>query len=183
MQSSAGPFCAQNRPTQSCSLSVAMGFAEILDEIGGFGRFQLIHVALLSVPGLLMASQNLLNNFTAGMPGHHCAIPNRTSLALVPNLSLSPLSDTEVLRAFIPTVDGWKLSKCRRYREAQWHLVGANRSIAGGHSNGTGAATETCEDGWTYEKTEFLSTIVTEVNIQVQTYEQKQEYRGGRTDF
>ncbi|MFT7802065.1 solute carrier family 22 member 6-A-like [Arapaima gigas] len=142
-----------------------MGFAEILDEIGGFGRFQLIHVALLSVPGLLMASQNLLNNFTAGMPGHHCAIPNRTSLALVPNLSLSPLSDTEVLRAFIPTVDGWKLSKCRRYREAQWHLVGANRSIAGGHSNGTGAATETCEDGWTYEKTEFLSTIVTEWDL------------------
>uniref|UniRef100_A0A8C9SB52 Solute carrier family 22 member 6 n=1 Tax=Scleropages formosus TaxID=113540 RepID=A0A8C9SB52_SCLFO len=134
-----------------------MGFADVLDQVGGFGRFQFIHVALLSIPGLLMASQNLLNNFTAGMPGHRCSVPNRTSLALSHNVSLSELSDAQILQAFIPTADGSRLSKCRRYTEAQWHLVGTNVS------NVTEADTETCPDGWTYEKTEFLKTIVTEV--------------------
>ncbi|KPP56761.1 hypothetical protein Z043_125588, partial [Scleropages formosus] len=105
-----------------------MGFADVLDQVGGFGRFQFIHVALLSIPGLLMASQNLLNNFTAGMPGHRCSVPNRTSLALSHNVSLSELSDARILQAFIPTADGSRLSKCRRYTEAQWHLVGTNVS-------------------------------------------------------
>uniref|UniRef100_A0A8C9VIE0 Solute carrier family 22 member 6-A-like n=1 Tax=Scleropages formosus TaxID=113540 RepID=A0A8C9VIE0_SCLFO len=136
-----------------------MGFADVLDQVGGFGRFQFIHVALLSIPGLLMASQNLLNNFTAGMPGHRCSVPNRTSLALSHNVSLSELSDAQILQAFIPTADGSRLSKCRRYTEAQWHLVGTNVS------NVTEADTETCPDGWTYEKTEFLKTIVTEWDL------------------
>uniref|UniRef100_A0A8C9WRX8 Solute carrier family 22 member 6 n=1 Tax=Scleropages formosus TaxID=113540 RepID=A0A8C9WRX8_SCLFO len=114
-----------------------MGFADVLDQVGGFGRFQFIHVALLSIPGLLMASQNLLNNFTAGMPGHRCSVPNRTSLALSHNVSLSELSDAQILQAFIPTADG----------------------------NVTEADTETCPDGWTYEKTEFLKTIVTEWDL------------------
>uniref|UniRef100_A0A8C9V8D4 Solute carrier family 22 member 6-like n=1 Tax=Scleropages formosus TaxID=113540 RepID=A0A8C9V8D4_SCLFO len=138
-----------------------MGFADTLDERGGFGRFQFIHVALLSIPGLLMASQNLLNNFTAGMPGHRCSVPNRTSLALSHNVSLSELSDARILQAFIPTADGSRLSKCRRYTEAQWHLVETDVS------NVTEADTETCPDGWTYEKTEFLNAVVTEARGEV----------------
>jgi len=58
-------------------------------QIGGFGRFQWLHVTLISLPGLLMASQNLLNNFTAGMPMHHCtpsanhSVPSRYNLSAV----------------------------------------------------------------------------------------------------
>uniref|UniRef100_A0AAY4B685 Solute carrier family 22 member 6 n=1 Tax=Denticeps clupeoides TaxID=299321 RepID=A0AAY4B685_9TELE len=98
-----------------------MGFADILNDVGGFGRFQFIHVTLLSIPGLLMASQNLLNNFTAGMPGHHCKVPNMTSLAEARNVS---------------TESG----------------LPAN-------------STEPCYDGWTYESTEFQSTIVSEWDL------------------
>ncbi|KAL4601507.1 solute carrier family 22 member 6-A-like, partial [Arapaima gigas] len=141
-----------------------MAFADILEDLGSFGRFQFIHVTLLSIPGLFLASQNILNNFTGGVPGHHCTVPNRTSLALSHDISVSPLSDKEILQAFIPTEDGSTLSRCRRYTEAQWRLVGTNGSIATSDRNVTEADTETCRDGWTYEKTEFLSTIVTEVS-------------------
>lgn len=50
------------------------------DEVGGFGRYQWLHVTLISFPGLLMASQNLLNNFISGSPMHHCSLPANHSL-------------------------------------------------------------------------------------------------------
>ncbi|KAJ8348267.1 hypothetical protein SKAU_G00268560 [Synaphobranchus kaupii] len=144
-----------------------MGFSDILEEIGGFGRFQLIHVILLSIPGLLMASQNLLNNFTAGIPEHHCYIPNGTSRAMDQNFSVLDVGSREILRAYIPIEGGSKLSKCTRFTEAQWHLVMANMSVISTHVNNnfTDAETETCHDGWTYDRTEFQATIVTEWDL------------------
>ena len=135
-----------------------MGFSDILDEIGGFGRFQWIHVTLLSIPGLLM--QNLLNNFAGGIPGHHCTIPNISNRTNDQNITAEQLSTDQLLRAFIP-VDkrSSKFTKCTRYVEPQWHLAGVN--ITG--TNFTEPETETCLDGWTW-KTEFISTIVSEVS-------------------
>ncbi|KAI1902634.1 hypothetical protein AGOR_G00017970 [Albula goreensis] len=142
-----------------------MGFSDLLDEVGGFGRFQMIHVTLLSIPGLLMASQNLLNNFTAGIPGHHCHIPNGTSRALEQNISVLQVGDQEILQAFIPIEDGPKLAKCTRFTEPQWHLATTNMSVISMHANFTDAETETCQDGWTYDRTEFLATIVSEWDL------------------
>lgn len=133
-----------------------MGFADLLDEVGGLGRFQLIHITLLSIPGLLMASQNLLNNFTAGIPAHHCSVPNMTSAF---NLSVPEEDEESLLRAFIPE-DESQLSKCSRFVQPQWHLITANHTHTG---NLTGMETESCVDGWTYKRTEFISTIVSEV--------------------
>ncbi|KAM9451757.1 solute carrier family 22 member 6-A [Clarias gariepinus] len=137
-----------------------MGFAELLDEIGGLGRFQLIQIMLLSIPGILMASQNLLNNFTAGIPVHHCSIPNLTSAL---NLSISEDVELSLLRAFIPETES-QLSKCSRYVQPQWHLTGANHTQSGNLSL-TGTETESCVDGWTYKKNEFISTIVSEWDL------------------
>ncbi|KAK2873166.1 hypothetical protein QQF64_017086 [Cirrhinus molitorella] len=130
-----------------------MGFADLLDDIGGFGRFQLIHVTLLAIPGLLMASQNLLNNFAAGVPEHHCRIPNITAAL---NESAATL-----LHAFIPLDSSLKRSKCSRYTEAQWHLF----ADTPGHINATELETEGCVEGWTYDKTEFISSIVSEWDL------------------
>uniref|UniRef100_A0A673BUG2 Solute carrier family 22 member 6 n=1 Tax=Sphaeramia orbicularis TaxID=375764 RepID=A0A673BUG2_9TELE len=66
-----------------------MGFADLLNEVGGFGRYQWLHVTLISFPGLLMASQNLLNNFVSGIPDHHCRLPTNHSIY---NLSLSQVT-------------------------------------------------------------------------------------------
>ncbi|KAM6970766.1 solute carrier family 22 member 6-A [Aplochiton taeniatus] len=141
-----------------------MGFADLLNDVGGFGRFQWLHVTLISIPGLLMASQNLLNNFTGGVPGHHCNIPNRTSIASNLNISLSNVDDRQLLRAFIPLdASGTKFSRCTRYVEAQWHLLDENGTTS--VVNFTEPATELCVDGWSYERTEFLDTIVSEWDL------------------
>lgn len=139
-----------------------MGFADILDDIGGFGRFQWIHVTLLSLPGLLMASQNLLNNFTAGIPRHYCYVPNFINRTNEQNIVVEEIGSDQLLRAFIPVdKDSYKFAKCSRYVEPQWHLAGFN--ITG--TNITDPETETCEDGWTYQKDEFVSTIVSEWDL------------------
>lgn len=145
----------------SSALSPAstMGFADLLDNIGGLGRFQLIHVALLSIPSLLMASHNLLQNFSAAVPKHHCQVANRTWPADSQNFSLSGLGEQDYLHAFIPLGKDLKPAKCQRYTEAQWQLVSHNSSL----DNATGLETEPCLDGWTYDKQEFTSTIVSEV--------------------
>ncbi|XP_056140967.1 solute carrier family 22 member 6 [Lampris incognitus] len=151
-----------------------MGFADLLEEVGGFGRFQWLHVTLISIPGLLIASQNLLNNFTAGIPAHHCRLlANHTALSTTSsshNLSAAEVHEWRYLHAFIPLdPSGTKLDKCRRYVEPQWHLVdnttGPGLPVAPPTPNSTGPQTEECVDGWTYERTEFLATIVSEWDL------------------
>uniref|UniRef100_A0A669BA19 Solute carrier family 22 member 6 n=1 Tax=Oreochromis niloticus TaxID=8128 RepID=A0A669BA19_ORENI len=121
-----------------------MGFADLLDEVGGFGRYQWIHVTLISLPGLLMASQNLLNNFVSGVPTHYCSIP---------------VDEKQLLKMFIPPdSSGNRLARCRRYVNPQWQLLVANSSTNVSHLE-----TEDCIDGWTFEQSDFLATTVSEV--------------------
>uniref|UniRef100_A0A3Q1FPG0 Solute carrier family 22 member 6 n=1 Tax=Acanthochromis polyacanthus TaxID=80966 RepID=A0A3Q1FPG0_9TELE len=133
-----------------------MGFTDLLEEVGGFGRYQWLHVTLISFPGLMMASQNLLNNFISGMPTHHCSLPTNHSLH---NLSLFyQVEEQQLLRVFIPPdSSGSRLDRCRRYVEPQWQLLAANSS-----ANISQLPTEGCLDGWTFDRSEFLSTTVSE---------------------
>uniref|UniRef100_A0A8C8R635 Major facilitator superfamily (MFS) profile domain-containing protein n=1 Tax=Pelusios castaneus TaxID=367368 RepID=A0A8C8R635_9SAUR len=91
-----------------------MTFAELLDHIGGMGRFQLIHIALLVIPVLMTASHNLLQNFSAAVPGHHCQIRVATNnsggmngtqrLSLLnPNATITNGTKMETE----PCTDGW----------------------------------------------------------------------------
>nr|XP_057942596.1 solute carrier family 22 member 6 isoform X3 [Doryrhamphus excisus] len=127
-----------------------MGFSELLEEMGGFGRYQWLHVTLISLPGLLMASQNLLNNFVSGTPSHHCS--------LSANHSLLQVEQTDALKAFIPLdSSGTRLDRCSRFVTPQWHLLAANSSANTSHLH-----TESCLDGWTFDRSEFLATTVSE---------------------
>uniref|UniRef100_A0A7N6B1B6 Solute carrier family 22 member 6 n=1 Tax=Anabas testudineus TaxID=64144 RepID=A0A7N6B1B6_ANATE len=101
--------------------------------VGGFGRYQWIHITLLSLPGLLMASQNLLNNFVSGVPAHHCSLPANHRNTL---------------------------DRCKRYVEPQWQLLAANSTANISH-----VQTEGCLDGWTFDRSEFFTTTVTEWNL------------------
>ncbi|XP_037605648.1 solute carrier family 22 member 6 isoform X2 [Sebastes umbrosus] len=135
-----------------------MGFGELLEEVGGFGRYQWLHVALISIPGLMMASQNLLNNFVSGIPAHHCSLPANHSLY---NLSHYQVDEKQLLKAFIPLdSSGTRLDRCRRYVEPQWQLLAANSS-----ANVSQIQTEACLDGWTFDKSEFLATTVSEWDL------------------
>uniref|UniRef100_A0A8D3EBT1 Solute carrier family 22 member 6 n=1 Tax=Scophthalmus maximus TaxID=52904 RepID=A0A8D3EBT1_SCOMX len=109
-----------------------MGFTDLLDEVGGFGRYQWLHVTLISLPGLFMASQNLLNNFVSGIPTHHCTLPANHSLfnlshqqvrtKLDPNMSLLQTEDC---------VDGWTFdhSEFRATTVTEWDLVCSLRPL------------------------------------------------------
>uniref|UniRef100_A0A1A8KUK8 Solute carrier family 22 member 6 n=2 Tax=Nothobranchius kuhntae TaxID=321403 RepID=A0A1A8KUK8_NOTKU len=133
-----------------------MGFTDLLEEVGGFGRYQWLHVTLISLPGLMMASQNLLNNFVSGIPVHHCRLPGNLSLL---NLSITyQLDEQQLLKAFIPPdSSGNRLDRCQRYVEPQWHLLAPNSS-----NNISKLQTEGCVDGWTFDQSEFFATTVSE---------------------
>jgi hypothetical protein len=126
-----------------------MAFTDLLDAVGGVGRFQFLYTGLLLLPCALLACHTFLQNFTAAAPSHHCQHPsNRTE---------ETIKDSGAwLRATIPLDQHGIPEPCQRYVEPQWALLSPNTSVPG-------AATEGCEDGWVYDHSIFPSTIVTEV--------------------
>uniref|UniRef100_A0A8D2J4I0 Major facilitator superfamily (MFS) profile domain-containing protein n=1 Tax=Varanus komodoensis TaxID=61221 RepID=A0A8D2J4I0_VARKO len=139
-----------------------MTFAELLDRIGGMGRFQVLHVALLVTPVLLTASHNLLQNFSAAIPEHHCRIrPSSNATARPTNRTQRPGSEEEILWISIPKDASGKPERCRRFVTPRWHLL--NASAAG--ENETWTDTEPCRDGWVYDRSVFSNTIVMEWDL------------------
>lgn len=126
-----------------------MAFTDLLDTLGGVGRFQLISTALLLLPCSLLACHNFLQNFTAAVPPHHCQSPANHSAAAV-------YGSGAWLKATVPLDPLGLPEPCRRFTRPQWALLSPNASVHG-------AATEGCKDGWVYDRSVFPSTIVTEV--------------------
>nr|XP_033811625.1 solute carrier family 22 member 6-A-like isoform X2 [Geotrypetes seraphini] len=131
-----------------------MTFPDLLEQVGGMGRFQIVNVLLLSIPTLMMASHNLLQNFTAAVPGHHCRPHPRDNASTDWDLA-------EHVRVFTPMDRTRRPIQCLRYIRAQWWLLESNATI----SNTTEMDTEPCRDGWTYDRSEFSSTIITEWDL------------------
>ncbi|XP_043308666.1 solute carrier family 22 member 20-like [Cervus canadensis] len=128
-----------------------MAFTDLLDALGGVGRFQLVSTALLLLPCSLLACHNFLQNFTAAVPPHHCQSPaNRTAAAVY--------GSEAWLRATVPLDPLGVPEPCRRFTQPQWALLSPNASVHG-------AATEGCKDGWVYNRSVFPSTIVTEWDL------------------
>ncbi|XP_066466469.1 solute carrier family 22 member 6-B-like [Tiliqua scincoides] len=134
-----------------------MSFAKLLDQIGGMGRFQVINVALLAVPMLFMACHNLLQNFTAAVPSHHCHVATNSTCG--GNFTTAVYCG-DFLAASIPT-DGGVPHKCHRFVTPQWQLLNPNFTGA----EEAEAETEPCPDGWSYDGSVFASTIVTEWDL------------------
>ncbi|XP_077314839.1 solute carrier family 22 member 20-like [Lithobates pipiens] len=125
-----------------------MGFNDLLQTVGGLGRFQVLNTAMLLFPMILMASHNFLQNFTAAVPPHRCHIPNLDNDLVSFNLSN--------IAAFIPVDDNLESKSCIRFRNAElglWTNVTSTNN------------TESCKDGWIYDKSIFISTIVTEWDL------------------
>ncbi|XP_034632311.1 solute carrier family 22 member 6-B-like [Trachemys scripta elegans] len=113
------------------------------------GFFQTILVILVFLPLLMVASHNFLQNFTAAVPRHWCYIPAGDN------------DTTEVtgdlLKIYIPMDGNQEPDRCLRFSTPQWQLLAPN----GTSTN----ATEPCLDGWTYDRSVFNSTIITEWHL------------------
>uniref|UniRef100_A0A8C6S7Z0 Solute carrier family 22 member 6, like n=1 Tax=Neogobius melanostomus TaxID=47308 RepID=A0A8C6S7Z0_9GOBI len=129
-----------------------MAFGDLLETVGDTGRFQIVHCTLLALPVMLMASHNLLQNFVAYVPSHHCAPPS--------NLSRSPLSLQETLRVTVPLDKMGKLHRCQRYTTPQWHLLDNNNTAV--EHEVTEGQLQDCSDGWIYIMNERTSSIISD---------------------
>lgn len=138
-----------------------MAFGELLELVGSTGRFQILHVTLLCLPVMMMASHNLLQNFVASVPPHYCSAHT--------NLSQSQLSPEETLRITVPLDQTERPQRCRRYVTPQWHLLEKNASSSSGEQgeaeDGLYGDVQGCKDGWSYNMTERSSTIISDVRL------------------
>ncbi|XP_074991235.1 LOW QUALITY PROTEIN: solute carrier family 22 member 6-A-like [Calonectris borealis] len=125
-----------------------MAFANLLEHVGGMGRFQVASVLLLALPILMMACHNLLQNFTAATNDHRCRLRWETNA--------TGLEPQDLLRVSVPRGE-----RCRRFVTPQWWLLETNGSAP----NSSWPETEPCHDGWTYDRSVFTSTIVTEWDL------------------
>lgn len=143
-----------------------MTFGDLLEQVGSTGRFQIVHVTLLSIPVFMMASHNLLQNFVAAVPPHFCSAHT--------NLSRTRLSPEETLLLTVPLDQKGNPKSCQRYVAPQWHLTTRNGTYGSG-DNGTANGgldvdLQGCTDGWSYNMTEMTSTIISEVGSRVPSF-------------
>ncbi|XP_005351879.1 solute carrier family 22 member 12 isoform X1 [Microtus ochrogaster] len=133
-----------------------MAFPELLDRVGGLGRFQVLQIVALVTPILWVTSQNMLENFSAAVPRHRCWVPlldNNTAQASVSG----DFGPSALLTISIPPGPALQPHPCRRFRQPQWQLMEPNTTA----TNWSDADTEPCGDGWVYDHSTFTSTIVT----------------------
>ncbi|XP_069596491.1 solute carrier family 22 member 6-B-like [Ranitomeya imitator] len=123
-----------------------MAFQEILERLGGMGRFQIIHVLLLSLPVFMLASHNLMQNFTAAVPKHRCKLNETWEEGNFTGLWL---------HAHIPMESNGKFSSCLRYTSPKFSLLNYSST-----SNASDLETEACADGYKYDDSEYSSTII-----------------------
>ncbi|KAF3841690.1 hypothetical protein F7725_023641 [Dissostichus mawsoni] len=127
-----------------CSVA-SMKFENILEEIDGFGPFQIFILVLLCTPRIVLPCHYLLNNFIAALPPHHCDISPLDDGGLFRNLTQQqrltvslPLGEDGGFRSFQLLVNGSK------------HFE---------------AKTVPCQSGWVYDNSTFTTTLATEWDL------------------
>lgn len=128
-----------------------MKFEEVLWEINGFGKFQIMIVLIQSISRITLPFHFLLNNFAAGVPAHHCDFSTLDDGGLFGNLT-----QEQRLTVSIPIQEDGAPSSCMIFLEPQYHLLSNSFNI-------TDLPTVQCQNGWVYDNSTFSSTLATTV--------------------
>lgn len=134
-----------------------MKFERILEEINGFGPFQIAIIVLLCSPRIVLPCHFLLNNFIAAVPPHHCDIS-----ALDDGGAFRKLTHQQRLTVSVPLGEDGDPSSCEMFAEPQFQLLhnGSNNN-----NNTKLLPMVQCLSGWIYDNSTFTSTLATEASI------------------
>ncbi|KAK5899299.1 hypothetical protein CesoFtcFv8_008794 [Champsocephalus esox] len=128
-----------------------MKFENVLAEVDGFGRFQLMIILMTVIPRMTLPLHFLLNNFVAIIPSHHCDISSLDDGGYFGNLS-----QEERLIVGIPVQEDGTPNSCQMFAEPQYHLLLNSSSM-------TELLTVPCQNGWVYDT--FRSSLATEWDL------------------
>ncbi|XP_066467925.1 solute carrier family 22 member 7-like [Tiliqua scincoides] len=129
-----------------------MNFEDVLEEVGSFGKFQIVTLLLLCLPRLILPMHFLLHNFLAAIPPHRCAFLHQDQFA--------NLTEEELLLISIPRDSEEAFSSCKMFTEPQFHLLPNSTQQP---SNAT--SVQSCHHGWVYDQSQFISTIATQWDL------------------
>ncbi|XP_070699277.1 organic cation/carnitine transporter 2-like [Pempheris klunzingeri] len=126
--------------------------------LGEWGRFQQQVFFLLCLTTVPNGFSGLSIVFLADTPPHRCFIPAHANLTAAWENSSIPLEEDSQSGALVP-------SKCSRYNIE--HMVNfSDRGLLPGIDvNLSSVPTEGCLDGWEYDRSVYVSTIVTEWDL------------------
>ncbi|CAJ1052323.1 solute carrier family 22 member 7-like [Xyrichtys novacula] len=130
-----------------------MKFEDILADINGFGRFQIMIIIISFIGRFTLPCHFMLNNFIAAVPSHHCDISS-----LDVDDDFRSLSQAEKLAVSIPLQTDGTPDSCRMFAEPQYHLLFNSSNI-------TQLQTVPCQNGWVYDNSTFKSTLTSEWDL------------------
>lgn len=151
-----------------------MDFDNVLNDVGSFGLYQKIVIAVLMPAVLPCAFHAYSQLFIASMPNHWCRVPELEQWSSrLPNL-VKNLSIPMVLR------DGqMKYSQCQMYSRNYTEIVGFLHTTDTSTINDNGEfffepldyaarnfETVDCKNGWIYDRAMFPNTVVMEVKLE-----------------
>ncbi|XP_065153524.1 solute carrier family 22 member 7-like [Paramisgurnus dabryanus] len=130
-----------------------MKFEDLLTEINGFGRFQIINICISFIGIFTLPCHFLLSNFITAIPSHHCNISHLDADGIFWNLT-----QEERLTVSIPTQEDGTLASCLMFSHPQFHLLSNS-------SNTTDLPVVQCQNGWEYDNSTFTSTLATQWDL------------------
>ena len=130
-----------------------MDFDQILEKVGGWGRYQWFLYIIIGLAGMHPGMHNLAGVFTSGLPDHACHVPGAPA----------DLSISELKRIGSPLVSDTsnKYDVCRVYNLNFTSVYSAeNRTF---NNSGIDILTSQC-DQWIYDPSVYETSIVTRVS-------------------
>ncbi|KAK1882950.1 Solute carrier family 22 member 5 [Dissostichus eleginoides] len=128
--------------------------------LGEWGHFQQQVFFLLCLTVIPNGFTGMFIVFVADTPPHRCVIPANVNLTAAWRNRSIPLELDSNSGALVP-------SKCSRYRLGDVLSFSDRGFLPGVDVNMSNVPTESCLDGWEYDQSVYISTIITEVCAQV----------------